>query len=130
MAEHGIDREQRSDNPQAKAATLTLPEIARSTLFDYEVRGNHSRYPAFYDFVRAYPKIFDQVWQTTPEIEDCLVRLTPAASSADDPDYEAFVEGIRYNLTDAFYTANKPLMDLLCLAFRLFAKVQELQKSA
>jgi hypothetical protein len=113
MAEHARDRKPGPDATQAKAAPLTLPEIARSTLFDYEVRGNQTRYRVFYEFVRAYPKIFDQTWHTTPEIEDCLARLTPVDCSADDPDYEAYVEGIRYNLTDAFYTANKPLMDLL-----------------
>jgi hypothetical protein len=130
MKEQAIDREGTSDNPKEPVAKLSLQDVAHSTLFDYEVRGKPPRYNAFYDFVKAYPNIFEQAWQTTPEIDGCIARLASVDCSEDDPDYAVYVQGIRYNMTDAFYTANRPIMDVICLAYRLFVKVKELQKGA
>lgn len=101
-----------------------LADVARSTLFDYEVRGRPPRYRTFYDFLKRYARLFDQPWQTTPEVDDCLSRLANTDHSDDDPGYLSFLEGLRYNLTDAFYSANKSGMDAICRMYREFVEEQ------
>jgi hypothetical protein len=101
-----------------------LADVAQSTLFDYEVRGRPQRALAFYDFVKRYARLFDQPWQTTPEIDDCLSRLANPDNTDDNPGYISFLEGLRYNLTDAFYSANKSGMDVICRMYREFVQEQ------
>lgn len=107
-------------------STPSVADIARSTLFDYEVRGRPARYRVFYDFLKLYTRLFEQPWRTTSEIEECLTRLAAVDGTDDDPSYAAYAEGLRYQLTDAFYSANKPGMDLLCRTYREFVKENNL----
>jgi hypothetical protein len=101
-------------------STPTLPDLARSTLFDYEVRGRQARYRVYYQFIQHQAHLFEQNWQTTTEITETLELL--AAVNPDDAD-PAYLEGLRYRLTDAFYAANRPAMDSICRTFR--ASLQE-----
>jgi hypothetical protein len=104
---------------------LTLQDIARSTLFDYEVRGNPKRHPLFYEFLKAYSSIFEQPWQMTPKIDECIARLASVDTANDDPDYVSIVSEIRYDMTDAFYSANKLFMDNICAVYRQFVRAKQ-----
>jgi hypothetical protein len=116
-----------TSSPSHQEQRLSLADIAHSALFDYEVRRVHGRYNHFYDFIAAYPKIFDQPWQTTPEIEECIIQLASANYASDEEDYTR-AQGLRHKMLDAFYAVNKSIMDVICLAFRLFVTVKRFEK--